>query len=355
MRLAFMNAIGVLVCGGVLFPVIFCLSPHGAAGPRDGLFLRWAKGTPFPEPTSDYAAGVLDGKLVIAGGTFWEGSKGHWVKKHYSANTHAFDPITQVWEKLPDLPTPLAGAASVEIGNTLFVLGGYTGTKSSRKIYTLAKTPGGYAWKDSGALPADRLFAAAVSVGKRLFLLGGTTRFEPLDPAGSCCASKTAVNSFTVLDTAHPEKGWSQLPALPGPLRCFFSSATDGKSIWMFGGKYQAEPKDPITSFRLVFRYNIAKMRWEAMEPLPGENPNPVSPSAVWVKDKIILITDLKTVWQLDISPLRYHEQSPLPENALVDRFVWLKDRVIGAGGENNVEGPRRRSEWTFVGQFNAQ
>jgi Kelch motif protein len=355
MRLAFMNAIRVLVCGGVLFSVILCLSPHGAAGPWDGLSLRWTKATPFPEPTSDYAAGVLDGKLVIAGGTFWEGSKGHWVKKHYSASTHAFDPITQVWQKLPDLPTPLAGAASVEIGNSLLVLGGYTGTKVSRKMYTLAKTLNGYAWIDSGALPVDRLFAGAVSVGKRLFLLGGTTRFEPLDPAGSCCASKTAVSSFMVLDTTHPEQGWSQLAPLPGPLRAFFSTATDGKSIWIFGGRFQAEPKAPITSFSLVFRYDILQMRWKAMKPLPEENPNASPPSPVFVKDKFILITDVKAIWQLDLKTLEYRELSPLPENALVDKFVWLKDRIIGAGGENNVEGPRRRSEWTFVGQFNAQ
>ena len=347
-----MNAIKVLVCGGMLCSVILCLPPHCAAGSLDGLSLQWTKSTPFPEPTSDYAAGVLDGKLVIAGGTFWEGSKGHWVKKHFSASTHAFDPITQVWEKLPDLPTPLANAASVEVGNTLFVLGGYTGTEVSRRIYTLAKTPSGYAWKDFGALPVDRLFAGAVSVGKRLYLLGGTTQFEPLDPMGTCCTSKSAVNSFMVLDTSHPEGGWNQLAPLPGPLRWFFSTATDGKSIWMFAGRFQAKPQDPITSFSLVFRYDIAQMRWKAMKPLPEKNPNAAPPSPVWVKDKIILITDVKTVWQLDLRTREYRELSPLPENASVDKFVWLKDRIIGAGGENNIEEPRRRSEWTFIGQF---
>ena len=36
----------------------------------------------------------------------------------------------------------------------------------------------------------------------------------------------------------------------------------------------------------------------------------------------------------------------------LVDKFVWLKGMVIGAGGENKLGGPRRRSEWTFIGRF---
>ena len=32
-----------------------------------------------------------------------------------------------------------------------------------------------------------------------------------------------------------------------------------------------------------------------------------------------------------------------------IDQFFWLHDRIIGAGGESQVEGPRRRSEWTLV------
>ena len=30
-------------------------------------------------------------------------------------------------------------------------------------------------------------------------------------------------------------------------------------------------------------------------------------------------------------------------------------DQIIGAGGENKIESPRRRSEWTFVGQLRSQ
>jgi N-acetylneuraminic acid mutarotase len=351
----FMKARQVWLCGIVLCSLILCLSSPCDAGSADGLSLQWTKSTPFPESRAGYAAGVLDGKLVIAGGTYWEGSKGHWVKKQFSASTHAFDPITQVWEELPDLPTPLGYAASVVVVNKLFVLGGYTGTEVSRKIYALAKTPGGYAWTDFGALPVDRLFAGAVSVGRRIYLLGGVTQFEPLDPAGTCCTSKTATNSFMVLDTTHPEKGWSQLAPLPDPRRWGFSTATDGKSIWMFGGTSRPRLQDPSTNYNtLVFRYDIAKVRWEAMKPLPEDNPNVGTPSPVLVKDKIILITGIKKVWQLDLGTLEYTELAPLPEAASVDKFVWLKDRIIGAGGENQIEGPRRRSELTFIGRFGA-
>jgi hypothetical protein len=351
-----MNLIKALILGSVLCSVVLCLPSHCDAVSSHELSLQWTKSAPFPESRADYAAGVLDGKLVIAGGTYWEGSKGHWIKKQFSASTHAFDPVSQVWEKLPDLPTPLACAASAVIENKLFVLGGYTGTEVSREIYTLAKHPGGYTWTEFGTLPFDRIFARAVSVGRRIYLLGGTTQFEPLDPTGTCCTSRTATNCFMVLDTAYPEKGWSQLASLPGPLRWYFSTATDGKQIWMFGGMFQARPQDRTANYStLVFRYDIVRARWEAMQPLPEEDPKAGPPTPVVVKNRIILVTDLKKVWQLDLRSLKYSELPPLPEAASVDTFVWLKNRIVGAGGENEIEGPRRRSEWTFIGQFSAK
>lgn len=350
-----MNLIKAWIWGIALCSLTLC-SGHGyGAEPTTGLSLHWTKSTPFPEPRTDYAAGVLDGKLVIAGGTYWEGSKGHWIKKHFSASTHAFDPLSQTWEKLPDLPTPLACAGYAVIGNTLFVLGGYTGTQVNRKIYTLAKTPRGYSWNHFGDLPVDRLFAVAASVGTRIYLLGGTTQFEPLDPTGTCCTSKTATDTFMVMDTTHPESGWSQLAALPGPRRWDFSTVTDGKSVWIFGGRSQLNPQDPITGFGVVYRYEIEQKRWEAMKPLPYQSPDNDPPSPVLVKDDIILITDVNKVWGLDLRTLEYREMSPLPEAASVDKFVWMKGRIVGAGGENKVEGPRRRSEWTFIGQFSAK
>ena len=39
--------------------------------------LTWNLSTPMPEPRSDYAVGAMDGKLIIAGGTWWMGSKGN--------------------------------------------------------------------------------------------------------------------------------------------------------------------------------------------------------------------------------------------------------------------------------------
>ena len=315
------------------------------------LTFEWTKSTPFPESRAGYAAGVIHGKLVIAGGTYWEGTKGHWTKKLFCATTHAFDPRTKTWDKLPDAPIPFGYAAYTVVNNKLFVLGGFTGSQVNRKIYILEKTADRYVWSAYGDMPADRVFAGAVSVGRTIHLLGGSTQFEPYDAAGTCCTTKTVTDSFMALDTAHPERGWRQLPPFPGPRRSLSAIETDGKSIWMFGGSFQLEQKDPITTFNEVVRYQLAEGKWETMPPLPDAAREAMPLSPFLVKDKIILVGGAKNVWQLDLKTLKYSELSPLPEAAFVDKFVWLDNMAIGAGGENSIEGPRRRSEWTFIGR----
>ena len=349
------ETIRTVFCIGVLLLAVACAQEETMTTPSPESSqeetLIWSRTTPLPESRTDYAAGVIEGRLVISGGTYWTGSKGNWIKKHFSASTHAFDPITEVWEKLPDLPMPLGTSASAVIGDRLFVLGGFTGEEVNREIVVLENKQNGYVWEHFGQLPVDRVYARAVSVGTHLYLVGGTTRFEPTDAAGTCCTSKTATSSFMVLDTANPDQGWEQLPDLPGARRWYFKVETDGEFIWMFGGIFQAEHTDPTSRFDDVFRYNIANAEWEAVEALP-EVSSDYPPTPVFVKDRIILVSNSTKVWQLDLETLRYSELPPLPEAVSVDKFFWIENRIVGAGGENSVEGPRRRSEAAFIGQF---
>jgi N-acetylneuraminic acid mutarotase len=340
-KLLFSGFIWSIVCSNLQIPAV-----------SKGSSIIWTKSAPLPEPRANYAAGVIDGKLVVAGGTYWQGSKGRWTKKLFSSSTHAFDPVTQMWERLPDLPTPLACAASTVLENKLFVLGGYTGSATSRKIFTLSKEGERYVWRVFADLPFPRVFATAASNGRRLYLLGGVTRFEPYDEKGTCCTSKTATMTCLALDTGEMTKGWRQLAPIPGARRWFFSSLLDRNSIWIFGGRFQEDAGGPISKFNHVFRYDIWANRWEAMPPLPEENPEGNPPIPVFVEDRIILISDVRKVWELNPATLEYSDLPPLPEAALVDKFVWLKNRIVGAGGENTLEASRRRSDWTFVGQF---
>lgn len=339
-----------------IFAGVFLLTLAGtfimAGQSRSSWSLEWTQSAPFPEPRSGYAAGVLDGKLVIAGGTYWEGTKGHWTKKLYSASTHAFDPVSQRWEKLPDLPVPLGYAASAVVGNRLFVIGGYTGSAVNQRIFTLQKIGSRYAWRIFGNMRNDRVFASAVSVGRAIYLVGGTTSFEAFDAAGTCCASNTATNTLLVFDTDRPARGWQQRSPYPGRARWLPAVTSDGKSIWVFGGIFQAESKGAVTKFDEVLKYDLSQGQWNVMPPLPKGVADLQPLTSLAIKDHILLFSGQRKVWQLDLRTQQYSETTPMPEAAAVGQFFWLHQQIIGAGGESHIEGPRRRSPWTFIARL---
>ena len=317
------------------------------------LSVQWSHSTPLPEPRSGYAAGILNGKLIIAGGSYWEGTKGKWTRKLYTTSTHAFDPTTERWERLPDMPIALGYAASVVVGSRLYVLGGLArGKEESRKVYVLEWKDSGYGWSKLANLPGPRLFAKAVRIGENIFLLGGVTQFEPYDPSGTCCTSKSATRDLIFLDTTYPQRGWQRLPSFPGPKRWLFCAETDGESIWMIGGIDQQLMTDPTSEYDEVWRYDVSRKVWRQMTSLPpatlGTNPL----SSLMLEGRLLIFSFAKKVWELNLKTLQFGEVSPLPEEVFVDQYFWVNGRIIGTGGENKLEGPRRRSESTFVGRF---
>jgi streptogramin lyase len=310
--------------------------------------IAWRESTLTPEPRAGYASGVIGGKLLLFGGTYWEGTKGNWTKKVFSAAVHAFDPVKQTWQKLPDAPVTLGYAACAGVGDEVFIMGGLQNGQASRQVWRVRKTGDQYSWDQYGQLPEPRLFASAVSTGKRIYLVGGTSKFEPYDAKGTCCTSVTASNTLWVLDTGDASKSWKPLTAYPGEIRWGQHAATDGSFIFMFGGTYQAAEKDPIRKFNEVLRYDIAGNRWSRVADLPEAMQGA---SATLVHRKMILVANEKKVMRFDPGTAKFTPLDPLPQDASVDRFVWIDPLLVGASGERAGDGPRRRSEWTFLGR----
>jgi hypothetical protein len=88
------------------------------------------------------------------------------------------------------------------------------------------------------------------------------------------------------------------------------------------------------------------------MTPLPAATREAAPLTTVSTSKSIIIIGFNRSIWQLDLKTSSYSELTPLPEEAYVDKFVFLRGQFVGSGGENKLEGPRRRSEWTFIGRF---
>ena len=306
-----------------------------------GTEIRWRMSTPLPDSRAGYSAGVVDGRLVIAGGTYWEGSKGNWVRKIFSARVDAFDPVSEKWTRLADLPVALAYAASTVVDGRMYVVGGTDGKAARREVFVLEKG----SWRRGPDLPGPKVFAKAVTLGKRVAVVGGMTRFEPYDSAGTCCTSLSASNELLFFDG----KGWTAGAPYPGPARWIWTVEGDGKALWLIGGMHLTKKNGPVTRFPQVLRYDGV---WTKAGELPGEVMATQSVTSAMLGRSILLISFAKKVWELNLAPFGLTERAPLPEEAIPDGFFRIGNKVVASGGENKIEGPRRRSEWTFIGEM---
>ncbi len=321
-----------------------------SAAPPSTSTIAWRHSTPMPEPRDGYAAGVIDGQLLLIGGAYWEGAKKNWTQKIFCATTHAFNPLTESWEKLPDAPVTLGYPASASLGQDVLVFSGLQNGKPSRDVYALRKVGGKFIWRLYSQLPEPRVFASAVTIGQTLFVVGGTRDFEPFDTKGTCCTTQTARNTLWALDTTEAAPKWKQRAGYPGPLRWLHTAATDGTSLYLFGGIYQESTNAPVQKINEVLRYDVAMDRWTRVADLPEKMQ---TAAACSVHGKVLLVSAGKVVMMFDPTTASFSSLNPLIQKASIPYIAWIDPFLVGAGGENEVEGPRRRSDWTFIGRIN--
>ncbi len=242
------------------------------------------------------SGGVVDGKLILAGGN---DSHGRPV-----TSVEAYDPRHDMWMVQHQMPTPRAGGTAIVLSNVLYVLGGFDGTHylSSVVSYDLrtdrwspepsmlsirqgccggvldgviyaaggttnsagALTPTIEAWKPGGewkfmpanhSMPVPVCFAGVVSIGGIIYIAGGE-------------GGKGSVSDLQAYSPNHPGGTfWRPLNSMPEP-RHLASTAVLNGEIYVFGG-WNNLPSSRQIPCPDVFVYNIDGNRWRKSSPSP--------------------------------------------------------------------------------------
>jgi len=127
-------------------------------------------------PAARYFAqlAIVGDTLYLYGG--YSGSGGGSAIGYSSATDTIFtasvsDPTT--WTDTGvKLPSKIADAQLMKIGNTLYLYGGYNGTAALNTIYS-ASTSDPTTWSQAGTLPVPRYAGSLVAIGSTLYLYGG--------------------------------------------------------------------------------------------------------------------------------------------------------------------------------------
>ncbi|MEO8129005.1 MAG: kelch repeat-containing protein [Bryobacteraceae bacterium] len=293
--------------------------------------MEWRERAPLPQARAGCAAGTIGKRMVVAGGSYWEGDKKYW-----SERTDLFDPATNTWSPGTPMPQPRSDAASATFRGSVYVFGGVTGGALSNDALQFD----GHRWATitEAKLPAAAMYPVAAAVDSGILLLGGLTSMGDL---------ASATRSLWMWS---PGSGWGRRTDFPGASRVSAAvTASDGK-MYVFGGIHQDTAGGPLVNLQDAWSYDVGGDSWTEMPKLPVARR---AWAAVAMDGRILLLGGYTDSFSADIYSLDPKSQEvrlagALPHPLADARFVRIEGRVLTAGGES---GNKIRSNWTFEGR----
>ncbi len=155
---------GFLAGGLILF---LSLAVTGPALAQSG---TWKTLSPMTTARYGAAAGVIDGKIYVASGVSALGNYGGiWTN-----TTEVYDPITNTWTNISPIPINTEEGAAGVINGKLYVAGGsssqYAGNIANLQIYDPATNE----WTSGASMPLASHHMAAGVIDGKLYVAGGT-------------------------------------------------------------------------------------------------------------------------------------------------------------------------------------
>lgn len=122
---------------------------------------------PLPEPRTEVAGTAWDGRIVVGGGLLPDRSA--------TARIDLYDPDTDAWERLPDMPRALHHHGYVVVDGELWVVGGYETVDDqwvpTDRVWRLAAPDAD--WVQGPSLTVPRGGLAVVATGSQVWAIGG--------------------------------------------------------------------------------------------------------------------------------------------------------------------------------------
>lgn len=209
---------------------------------------KWAPIPAMDMARSHCATAVHEGRIYVFGGG---------AARFESLNGVAvYDPRSNTWERLRDMPTRRSGTVAVTVGDRIYVMaGGFKQPNGTFKFLNIVEIydPLHDTWETAPAMLMPHDYPAAALVDGAVYVMGGhhpdATQGGPkTDPGLDFCER---------LDLA--TGGWEEIAPLNVP-RFALSSALDRGQVLAMGGV--AFRDGTFDNFTLVERYLPAENRW---------------------------------------------------------------------------------------------
>lgn len=280
---------------------------------------------------------VVRGKIYLAGGFIPAGDGTNDVAHRTSRWAHVFDPATETWTQLPDLPARREYTRAIATDDAVYVLGGFTQGrpgKPSAEVYRLDVTKSPLQWETVSPLSVPRSHMATDKAGHHLIVAGG----NEYDLAEKGYSTTTIRGVVDVLDLTRPGDGWQQRRAIPGMPRGWCASAVVKDQFYMLCGVTWT----PKGRERLVenLRYDPTTDEWKRL----ADFPMPISGwEAVAFQDRYVIAVGGAGLKWNDVAFVYDTQEdrwlrcsSPLPPGGFFNDpgVCLIGDTIYVAGGE---------------------
>jgi len=206
----------------------------------------WTTGAPMPTARVSHAVAVLDGKLYAVGGTVsYQGPALNTVE--------IYDPSTNTWTTGTPMPTARWHPAVGVIGGKLYVVGG---CDSDLNVYNTMDIfdPVTNTWSMGAPMPTARDRAACGVIGSKLYVAGGRR--------GARGTAETFFSTLEIYDAT--TNTWATGTSLPTPRQAPVGEVLNGK-FYVLGGH-----NNTVGSMATVSIYDPDKNTWSAGTAMPA-------------------------------------------------------------------------------------
>ena len=225
--------------------------PPPVAQPKNTI--TWSTRAAAPIERAEALRAVIDNKILVFGG--FSGDDGP-VKR-----SDVYDPATDTWTPIADLPTRLTHAGVAVEGRDVYVAGGYVGIGSTGYNQTFGVTDVWKynvdvdQWTTMPDLPRKLAGGGLVAIDRKLYYFGGNDGNR-----------NDAVDHY-VLDLDNTAAGWQIRAVLP-EARSHMGYLALGGKIYAIGGQHgNDEELETVTTVNI---YDPATNTWSAAAPMPA-------------------------------------------------------------------------------------
>jgi len=289
----------------------------------------WRERAQLSLPRAGYMAGVIHGKYVIAGGSYWQDKKKQWTDE-----VDVYDPAHDSWSHAARLPEPRSDAASVSLGGNLYLFGG--GANGAIRRDALVFHGGKWSSLPTAELPEPRIYSVAVANRGLIYILGGMSKHNDYSSLS---------NKVWVWNPHTPNKRWKEVHSFPGPGLMTAAVAAFGGKIYVLGGA--KEGGQDVVNVNTAYVYDPRTDTWAILPPLPlGRRCwwGLTAPPDIYLFGGYTS-TNERDVFSYSPATGALTKVGEMPHGLCDAKFFFIDSSIYGVGGES---APGIRGRWTL-------